>query len=152
MVSIPLARETSSHAAARSSFGVTTRPQSPSFTMGSASETPPPPRYQSTSTDVSVLGQPLNFEFSGRVASNRFMKAAMTEQLWVIRTRMSHWILTCFSSSWHKEIPEKRGIPTKNLCRVYERWGRGGIGMIVTGNISTGHRLDYVWVTPNISA
>jgi 2,4-dienoyl-CoA reductase-like NADH-dependent reductase (Old Yellow Enzyme family) len=79
-----------------------------------------PPRYQSDITDARRLGEPVTFAFSGRTAPNLFMKAAMTEQL----------------SSWHKEEPQKRGIPTANLCRVYERWGRGGIGMVVTGNVS----------------
>lgn len=48
------------------------------------------------------------------------MKAAMTEQL----------------ASWNKEEPQKRGIPTPNLIRVYEKWGAGGIGLILTGNFS----------------
>ncbi|KAJ9606386.1 hypothetical protein H2200_009347 [Cladophialophora chaetospira] len=87
--------------------------------MGSVEENFSPPRYQSDITDARPLGEPLKFEFSGRIAPNRFMKAAMTEQL----------------CSWHKEIPEKRGLPTRNLCRVYERWGQGDIGMIVTGNV-----------------
>lgn len=70
--------------------------------------------------DARRLGESITFAFSGRTARNRFMKAAMTEQL----------------SSWHKEEPQKRGIPTSNLCRVYERWGQGEIGMVETGNVS----------------
>lgn len=31
--------------------------------------------------DVSVLGKPLKFEFSGKTAMNRFLKAPMTERL-----------------------------------------------------------------------
>ncbi|EXJ72507.1 oxidoreductase [Cladophialophora psammophila CBS 110553] len=77
-----------------------------------------PPRYASDIVDPNPLAQSLQFVFSGRTAPNRFMKAAMTEQL----------------ASWHKEDREKRGIPTKNLIRVYERWARGGIGLILTGN------------------
>lgn len=88
--------------------------------MGSFQDAGAPPRYESDITEARPLGEPITFAFSGRTATNRFMKAAMTEQL----------------SSWHKEDPEKRGIPTANLCRVYERWGRGGIGMVVTGNVS----------------
>jgi len=80
----------------------------------------PPPRYESDTIDATPLGKPLHFIFSGRTAPNRFMKAAMTEQL----------------SSWDKDDLNKRGIPTKNLIRVFERWGRGGIGLILTGNIS----------------
>lgn len=79
-----------------------------------------PPRYQSDIADPKPLGDPVHFAFSGRNAPNRFMKAAMTEQL----------------SSWHKEDMTKRGIPTENMIRVYERWGRGRIGMIITGNVS----------------
>ncbi|KEF52472.1 uncharacterized protein A1O9_11314 [Exophiala aquamarina CBS 119918] len=85
----------------------------------SCSDFGPPPRYVSDITDATPLSEPLEFAFSGRRASNRFMKAAMTEQL----------------SSWHKETPAKRGIPTKNLCRVYDHWGQGCIGMVVTGNV-----------------
>lgn len=85
-----------------------------------AADTVSPPRYQSDIDDPTPLGDSVHFEFSGRTAPNRFMKAAMTEQL----------------SSWNKEDLTKRGIPTKNMIRVYERWGRGGIGMIVTGNVS----------------
>ena len=83
------------------------------------------PRYKSDTVDAKALCESLEFVFSGRTTSNRFMKAAMTEQL----------------SSWHKEIPDRRGIPTENLCHVYERWGQGGIGMVVTGNISKLERL-----------
>lgn len=79
-----------------------------------------PPRYVSDITDASALAEPLRFHFSGRTAPNRFMKAAMTEQL----------------ASWNKEEPQKRGIPTPNLIRVYEKWGAGGIGLILTGNFS----------------
>lgn len=32
-------------------------------------------------TDVGVLGTPLQFEFSGKTAMNRFLKAPMTERL-----------------------------------------------------------------------
>ncbi|RFU72191.1 oxidoreductase [Trichoderma arundinaceum] len=71
--------------------------------------------------DPSPLAHNLQFAFSGRTASNRSMKAAMTEQF----------------ASWHPDEPQKRGIPTKNLIRVYKRWARGGIGLILTGNSST---------------
>lgn len=50
---------------------------------------------------------------------NRFLKGAMTERL----------------SSWDAKVLEKRGIPSKNLINVYRRWGEGGIGQILTGNI-----------------
>jgi 2,4-dienoyl-CoA reductase-like NADH-dependent reductase (Old Yellow Enzyme family) len=81
----------------------------------------PSPRYESDEVDVDVspLGEPLHFEFSNRKAINRFLKAAMTEHL----------------SSWDPENPEARGIPSKQLINLYRRWGEGGFGMILTGNI-----------------
>ena len=85
-----------------------------------AKDTEAPRRYVSDIEDATPLAQPLHFAFSGRTASNRFMKAAMTEQL----------------SSWHKEDLQKRGVPTRALIRAYERWAQGGIGVILTGNFS----------------
>jgi 2,4-dienoyl-CoA reductase-like NADH-dependent reductase (Old Yellow Enzyme family) len=76
-------------------------------------------RYESENVDVSALGEPLHFEFSGRTAQNRFLKAAMTERI----------------SSWDPKNYEKRGIPSKQLINVYKRWGEGGFGMILTGNL-----------------
>jgi 2,4-dienoyl-CoA reductase-like NADH-dependent reductase (Old Yellow Enzyme family) len=78
-----------------------------------------PERYQSDNVDASPLGKPLKFEFSGRTAKNRFLKAAMTERL----------------SSWDPKDFKARGIPSKNLINVYKRWGEGGFGQILTGNI-----------------
>jgi 2,4-dienoyl-CoA reductase-like NADH-dependent reductase (Old Yellow Enzyme family) len=82
-----------------------------------------PTRYQSESSDASPLGKPLKFEFSGKTAKNRFLKAAMTERI----------------SSWDPKDFKKRGIPSKNLINVYKRWGEGGFGQILTGNIM----IDY---------
>ncbi|CZT01443.1 probable 12-oxophytodienoate reductase 1 [Rhynchosporium agropyri] len=76
-------------------------------------------RYESDSGDASVLGQPLKFEFSGKTAKNRFLKAAMTERI----------------SSWDPKDFKARGIPSKNLINVYKRWGEGEFGNILTGNI-----------------
>jgi 2,4-dienoyl-CoA reductase-like NADH-dependent reductase (Old Yellow Enzyme family) len=78
-----------------------------------------PERYQSASGDASPLGKPLKFQFSGRTAKNRFLKAAMTERI----------------SSWDPKDLKARGIPSKNLINVYKRWGEGGFGQILTGNI-----------------
>jgi hypothetical protein len=80
-----------------------------------------PDRYQSENCDPSPLGRPLKFEFSSKLAKNRFLKAAMTERL----------------SSWDPKDFDARGIPTKNLINVYKRWGEGGFGQILTGNIMT---------------
>jgi 2,4-dienoyl-CoA reductase-like NADH-dependent reductase (Old Yellow Enzyme family) len=82
-----------------------------------------PSHYQSDSSDASPLGKPLKFEFSGRTAKNRFLKAAMTEYL----------------SSWDPKEFSKRGVPSENLINVYKRWGEGGYGQILTGNIM----IDY---------
>ncbi|KAH8198339.1 hypothetical protein TruAng_007494 [Truncatella angustata] len=78
-----------------------------------------PPRYTSEPADRSRLAEPLTFHFSGRTAPNRFMKAAMTEQL----------------CTYDPQDSEKNGMPTKNIERVYERWGRGGIGLILSGDV-----------------
>ncbi|KAI4102993.1 MAG: hypothetical protein L6R37_004075 [Teloschistes peruensis] len=79
----------------------------------------PAARYDSEDVDPSPLGKPLEFSFSGRTASNRFLKGAMTERI----------------ASWDPKNLEARGIPSKNLINVYKRWGEGQIGTILTGNI-----------------
>lgn len=78
-----------------------------------------PPRYESRQVDPSPLGRPLEFAFSGKTAPNRFMKAAMTERL----------------SSWSATDLSKRGIPSERLINVYKRWGEGGYGVILSGNV-----------------
>ncbi|KAL8314931.1 hypothetical protein RB593_008497 [Gaeumannomyces tritici] len=79
----------------------------------------PQQRVESERVDPSPLGQPLKFEFSGKTAKNRFLKAAMTERL----------------SSWDPKDLSKRGVPTPELANVYRRWGEGGFGVILNGNI-----------------
>jgi 2,4-dienoyl-CoA reductase-like NADH-dependent reductase (Old Yellow Enzyme family) len=66
-----------------------------------------------------ILGEKLKFSTSGRVARNRFLKAALTE-------RVSTYV--------HGE-PEKCGLPTPQLCNMYSKFSHGGFGMIFTGNI-----------------
>jgi len=86
-----------------------------------------PRRFQydgpSSSSDPSPLAQPLEFAFSGKTAPNRFLKGAMTERL----------------SSWDPKNFSARGIPSPELINVYRRWGEGGLGLILTGNIM----IDY---------
>ena len=77
------------------------------------------PRVSSETNDASPLAQPLYFPFSKKTAPNRFLKAAMTERL----------------SSWSPTEFEPRGIPSPELINVYKRWGEGGLGHILTGNI-----------------
>ncbi|PWN41928.1 NADH oxidase [Ceraceosorus guamensis] len=69
-------------------------------------------------SDAQVLGQEVKLPFSGRVAPSRFMKGAMTERL----------------SSWDQHRPEARGIPSDGLVKVYEEWGNGGFGIVLSGN------------------
>ena len=76
-------------------------------------------RIASDDVDVSPLAQPIHFEFSGKTAPNRFLKAAMTERL----------------SSWDPKDLRNRGVPSRDLINVYKRWGEGGMGTILTGNI-----------------
>lgn len=78
-----------------------------------------PQRYEADDVDPSPLGQPLQFAFSGLTAKNRFMKAAMTERL----------------CTWDPTEHEKRGIPTPALVNLYRRWGEGGFGVILSGNV-----------------
>ncbi|ESZ98187.1 NADH oxidase [Sclerotinia borealis F-4128] len=75
-------------------------------------------RYESSSSDASPLGKPLKYEFSGKVAQNRFLKGAMTERL----------------SSWDPKDFKARGIPSLDLINLYKRWGEGEYGQILTGN------------------
>ncbi|TDZ18632.1 NADH-dependent flavin oxidoreductase nadA [Colletotrichum orbiculare MAFF 240422] len=79
----------------------------------------PPKRFPAQSVDPSPLGQPLHFEFSGRTAPSRFLKAAMSEQL----------------SSWDATNLAKRGVPSHELIEVYRKWGEGGFGVVLTGNV-----------------
>ncbi|CAJ0933443.1 unnamed protein product, partial [Mesorhabditis belari] len=53
------------------------------------------------------------------MARNRLMKAAMTERL----------------STYSPDSPKEHGIPTDSLINLYEKWGNGGFGMILTGNV-----------------
>ncbi|KAI1372879.1 NADH:flavin oxidoreductase/NADH oxidase-like protein [Hypoxylon crocopeplum] len=78
----------------------------------------PAKRYESAPVDVEPLGQPLKFEFSGRVAKNRFLKAPMAEDL----------------ATWSPKNIEERGIPTKETIELYRRWGENEWGVIITGN------------------
>ncbi|EOD49694.1 putative nadh oxidase protein [Neofusicoccum parvum UCRNP2] len=78
-----------------------------------------PSRYPTDTVDVSPLGQPLPFPFSGKTARDRFLKGAMTERL----------------SSWSPTSLPARGVPSAELINVYRRWGEGRYGVILTGNI-----------------
>ncbi|KAK6013551.1 oxidoreductase, FAD/FMN-binding protein, partial [Ostertagia ostertagi] len=75
-------------------------------------------RFPASKNDVSLLAEPLKFQ-NGRVAPNRFLKAALSETI----------------SSWDAKDPSKRGLPTDELVNIYDKWGHGKFGMIITGNI-----------------
>ncbi|EJC99147.1 NADH oxidase [Fomitiporia mediterranea MF3/22] len=75
-------------------------------------------RFPANVVDTRILADHVTLPFSKLTLPSRFVKAAMTEEL----------------SSWDQARLEKRGIPTDELIRVYEEWGKGGYGMIITGN------------------
>ncbi|KAI0153176.1 NADH oxidase [Xylariaceae sp. FL1272] len=78
------------------------------------------PRFEATTkVDAAPLGARLDFPFSKRSAPNRFLNAAMSERL----------------ASYDKDDVTKSGIPSKELIRLYERWGQGGWGQVLTGNV-----------------
>ncbi|VDM68301.1 unnamed protein product, partial [Strongylus vulgaris] len=76
-------------------------------------------RISTEPADVSILGTPLTFR-NTRKAKNRFLKAALTERL----------------STWNDEDLSKRGIPTQELINIYDKWGNGGYGVVLTGNVA----------------
>ena len=82
-------------------------------------------RYDAPPADTAILVEPLKFAFSGRVAQNRFLKAAMTERL----------------SSWDQHDLSKRGVPSPELIHLYEEWGKGGYGVILSRLPLFMHRL-----------
>jgi hypothetical protein len=78
-----------------------------------------------------ILGEALKFKPSNRVARNRFMKSAMSELI----------------SSYSTDLKES-GIPTQRIINLYEKFGNGGFGIVLTGNISG--KLVDLWII-NIS-
>lgn len=65
---------------------------------------------------TSILAEPLTLP-CGHTIPNRIIKAAMTEQL-----------------------SDEANRPTKELVRLYERWGQGGTGVLLTGNVMVDRR------------
>lgn len=63
-----------------------------------------------------LLGESIRLPVSGLLAPSRFLKAAMTERL----------------ASWDQSDLEKRGIPSEQYVKLYETWGKGGFGIIVS--------------------
>ncbi|KAK8073240.1 hypothetical protein PG994_004139 [Apiospora phragmitis] len=85
----------------------------------SPEQTVGPPRFESEPTDLGPLRQPIEFLFSGRVAPNPLMNAAMSERL----------------STYSETDHAASGIPMPELITLYRRWGAGGWGQLVTGNV-----------------
>ena len=73
-------------------------------------------RVQSEIVDQSILGDAIKLPASGLVAPSRLLKSAMTERM----------------SSWDQHDLGKRGIPSEQLIRLYEEWGKGGYGIILS--------------------
>ena len=94
--------------------------------------TNPEIRYMSTNVSPDPIGETLTFEFSGKTAPNRFCKAATTERL----------------SSWHPQVLAARGIPSPRCVNLYRTWGKGRIGLIITGNIMI--ELDQLEAAGNL--
>jgi 2,4-dienoyl-CoA reductase-like NADH-dependent reductase (Old Yellow Enzyme family) len=63
------------------------------------------------SADLAVLAAPLRLR-SGLVLPNRLAKSATSERL-----------------------ADRRGAPDERLARLYQRWGAGGAGLLITGNV-----------------
>ncbi|KAL6408964.1 nadh oxidase [Ilyonectria robusta] len=60
-------------------------------------------RYTSDPVSTEPLAQPLQFQPSGRIAKNRFLKSPMAEAL----------------ATWSPRVPSERGIPTDELAELY---------------------------------
>ncbi|VDM55437.1 unnamed protein product [Angiostrongylus costaricensis] len=75
-------------------------------------------RIHAEKCDITTLGQQIKFP-NGRTAQNRFLKAALTERI----------------SSWDPKDLTKRGIPSRSIINLYDKWGHGRFGMILTGNV-----------------
>ncbi|RYP10168.1 hypothetical protein DL765_008201 [Monosporascus sp. GIB2] len=69
--------------------------------------------------DPKPLGTPLVFPFSQRSAPNRFLKTSMSEHM----------------ASFDGADVTSRGVPSEKLAKLYGRWGEGGWGLILTGNV-----------------
>ncbi|ULT90175.1 hypothetical protein L3Y34_008501 [Caenorhabditis briggsae] len=65
-----------------------------------------------------ILGERLKFP-SGKYAQNRFLKAALTEML----------------SVFDHSNPKVNGVPTQEILNVYDKWGNGKFGLVLTGNV-----------------
>lgn len=70
-------------------------------------------------TNPARLGEPLEFPTSKRTARNRIMKAGLSNM----------------KGTYVPEDPVNSGLPTERLIRLWKRWGHGGFGLMLTGNV-----------------
>lgn len=104
----------------KSTTSAPAQPASISHSTSSLSKETGHLRVSAPKTPTSTLASPLTFPFSGRTAPNRFLKAPMTE-------RLCHW-------NTDDEPISSRGYPSEEYKLLYQRWGEGEIGIIVSGN------------------
>ncbi|RYP30258.1 hypothetical protein DL767_006338 [Monosporascus sp. MG133] len=85
------------------------------------SQKPTVPRFGagSAKVDPTPLGTPLVLPFSQQSVPNRFLKTSMSEHM----------------ASFDAADVASRGIPSQKLAKLYGRWGEGGWGLILTGNV-----------------
>lgn len=81
--------------------------------------------------DVRILEEPLSFP-NGKSAPNRFLKAAMSELF----------------ATFTPEDPVNHGIPTDHLINLYQKWGNGKFGVILTGNVQV---CPVSWESPDLN-
>ncbi|CAL2039772.1 unnamed protein product [Caenorhabditis brenneri] len=75
-----------------------------------------------------ILGEELKFP-NGRIAQNRFLKAAMTERL----------------STYSPEDPKKHGLPTEHILNIYDKWAIGNAIIFKEGDSSERRSLYTQW-------
>lgn len=91
-------------------------------------------RIAASAVDCAVLGEPLTFRH-GKQAKNRIMK---------VRILLFYKFFKYFSQSpmseklynWNEHADNVRGLPTKAILNLYEKWGHGGYGLLMTGNMA----------------
>jgi 2,4-dienoyl-CoA reductase-like NADH-dependent reductase (Old Yellow Enzyme family) len=66
-----------------------------------------------------LLAQPITFPTAHIKAKNRILKSAMSERL----------------ATFAPDSPHEMGVPTERLINLYEKFGHGGFGVLITGNI-----------------
>lgn len=87
-------------------------------------------------SDQKKLGDTLELSTSKQVARSRFLKGAMSERL----------------ASWDQHEISKRGVPDEKLVRLYEEWGKGGFGIILSlCQRSTSSSCELTLIKPEMS-